>query len=70
MQSAICAVTRPPGTRARIQDEITELRRQISEQQRLIDDPQGAAARPFEWKFTRQDLANLLAKIENIRPQA
>ena len=29
-----------------------------------------SAARPFEWKFTRQDLANLLAKIENIRPQA
>ena len=27
-----------------------------------------SAARPFEWKFTRQDLANLLAKIENKTP--
>ena len=24
-----------------------------------------STARPFEWKFTRQDLANLLAKLRN-----
>jgi hypothetical protein len=24
-----------------------------------------SAARPFEWKFTRQDLAKLLAKLAN-----
>jgi hypothetical protein len=28
-----------------------------------------SAARPFEWKFTRQDLANLLAKLGNQLPR-
>jgi hypothetical protein len=27
-----------------------------------------SAAQPFEWKFTRQDLAKLLAKLENQPP--
>jgi hypothetical protein len=38
--------------------------------ERLLDFPYywESAAQPFEWKFTRQDLAKLLAKLENQPP--